>query len=120
LETTAIMGRANSMKVDVREAQISKDDFEKLKASLSGADPSTYSLIYTVNGKQVDKAGSASFRSLTTVGAYHKPGSDNSINEVVTTISNYVKTVLTSKFDQAYPEKLAAFNRQLESFAAQR
>jgi hypothetical protein len=39
---------------------------------------------------------------------------------VVTTISNYVKTVLTSKFDQAYPEKLAEFNRQLESFAAQR
>jgi len=120
LEQSAITGRANAMKLDFREANISKDDFQKLKETLSGADPSTYSLIYTVNGKQVDKAGSASFRSLTTVGAFHKPGSDNSINEVVTTISNYVKTVLTSKFDQAYPEKLAAFNRQLESFAAER
>ena len=120
LEQSAIMGRANSMKVDIREAHISKEDFEKLKATLNGAEPSTYSLIYTVNGKEVDKAGSASFRSLTTVGAYHKPGSDNSINEVVTTISNYVKTVLTSKFDQAYPEKLAEFNKQLESFASQR
>jgi len=119
LEQSAITGRTAAMKVDVREANISKANFEQLKATLAGADPSTYSLIYTVNGKIVDKAGSASYRSLTTVGAFHKPGSSSSINEVVTTISSYVKTVLTSKFNQAYPEKLAQFNRQLESFAAQ-
>ncbi len=63
--------------------------------------------------------GSASFRSLTTIGAFHKPGSSSDINEVVTTISNYVKTVLTSIFNQAYPEKLAQFNRELEGIAAQ-
>jgi hypothetical protein len=120
LEQSAITGRMPSLKLDVREANISKADFEQLKSTLAGADPSTYSLIYTVNGKQVDKAGSASYRSLTTVGAFHKPGASSSINEVVTTISNYVKTVLTSKFDQAYPEKLAQFNKQLEGFAAQR
>ena len=66
------------------------------------------------------KAGSASFNRLTTVGAFHKPGASSSINEVVTTVSNYVKTVLTSKFNEAYPEKLAQFNRELESMAAQR
>jgi hypothetical protein len=117
LEASAVTGKAATMKVDIREANVTKADFEKLKASLSGADPSTYSLIYTVNGRQVDKAGSASFRSLTTVGAFHKPGSSSDINEVVTTISNYVKTILTSKFNQAYPEKLAQFNRELEGIS---
>lgn len=118
LEQSAITGRTAAMRVDVRDVNMSKADFEQLKSTLAGADPSTYSLVYTVNGKVVDKAGSASYRSLTTVGAFHKPGSSSSINEVVTTISNYVKTVLTSKFNQAYPEKLAQFNKQLEGFAA--
>jgi len=120
LEQSAVASKAGPTKIDFREANISKTDFDRLKASFSGADPSTYSLIYTVNGRVVDKAGSASFSRLTTVGAFHKPGANSSINEVVTTVSNYVKTVLTSKFSEAYPEKLAQFNRELESMAAQR
>src|SRR5882757_129645 len=102
---------------DIRDSKFSRADFEKLKTTLKGADPSTFSVQYIVKGKTVDKLGSASFDRLSTVAIYHSPGSLSSINEVVTTISNYVKTILTSKFSQAYPEKLATINSILEASA---
>jgi len=102
---------------DVKDAKFSKEDFAKLKGVLKGADPSTYSVQYIVNGRVVDKMGSASFSRLSTVAIYHSPGSLSAINEVVTTISNYVKTVLTSKFNEAYPEKVTAINSLLEQSA---
>lgn len=105
--------------IEIKKANITPDQAAEIQKVLAGAKPETYSFTYARDGKTVSRAGSASFRQLSTVKAYTRGGAGDtkSINEALTTIDNYVKTILTSSFNQMYPEKVRQINAILEKSA---
>lgn len=109
-------------KVDIRKAKVSQSAVDSIKTILAGASPETYNFDYSVNGKSVQRLGSASFRQISTVKGYSQLGSRGGkyANEILTTVDNYVKTIWTSKFSQLYPEKVRQINQILERSAAMR
>jgi hypothetical protein len=99
---------------DVKEAEFTKAELTKIQSILKDADPSTYNLTVESSGKAT-RLGSASMRGLSTVSAYHKLGNGTKAsNEIVTTVSDYVKTVWTSAFAQKYPDKVKQINSMME------
>jgi hypothetical protein len=90
--TFATVPFLSAQKPVIRAADLSHDELTKVQAILEDADPSTYNLTVEEGGKAV-RLGSASLRGLRTASAYHKVGaSAKAGNEIVTTISDYVKT----------------------------
>lgn len=107
-------------RAEIKMATISQADVDSLKGVLAGVSPDLYNIDYAKSGKSVQRLGSASFRQISTVKGYSSLGSKGgtAANEIVTTVSNYVKTVWTSKFAQMYPEKVKAINKILEKNAS--
>ena len=105
--------------VEIKQANITPDQAAQIQKVLADAKPETYSFTYARDGKTISRAGSASFRQLSMVKAYTKGGAGDtkSVNEALTTISNYVKTILTGSFNQMYPEKVRQINAILEKSA---
>ena len=103
--------------VSVVKASFNKDELAKIQSILKDADPSTYN-VSIEQGGQATRLGSATIRGLSTVSAYHKGGNGTkAANEIVTTVSDYVKTVWTSSFASKYPDKVKAINSIMESAA---
>lgn len=109
-------------KVVFKKAKVSQSAVDSIKTILADAKPETYNFDYSVNGRSVQRLGSASFRQISTVKGYSQPGSRGGryANEIVTTVDNYVKTIWTSRFSQLYPEKVRQINQILERSAAVR
>lgn len=105
--------------VEIKKATITPEQATQIQEVLAGAKANTYSFTYAREGKTISRAGSASFRQLSTVKAYTKAGvgDTKAINEGLTTISNYVKTIVTGSFNQMYPEKVRQINKILEQGA---
>lgn len=105
--------------VEIKKANITPEQAKMIQDVLAGAKADTYSFTYARAGKTVSRAGSASFRQLSTVKAYTKAGvgDTKSINEGLTTVSDYIKTIVTGKFNQMYPEKVRQINAILEKSA---
>jgi copper homeostasis protein CutC len=102
----------------IKQADLSDKDIAEIQKILKGVDASLFSLSIEQNGK-VTRLGSATMRNLSTVSAYHKPGSQPSAaNEILTTVGNYVKTVWTSAFEKAHPDKVKQINQILEASAS--
>lgn len=106
--------------VEVKKAKISRADFAKIKEILSSAKKGSYNLAYLENGKTVQRLGSASFRQITTVKGYSALGGGKAADEILTTVSSYVKTIWTAGFAQMYPEKVRQINQILEQSAVER
>lgn len=110
---------AQAPTVDIKKAEISAEQAASIQKILATAKPETYNFTYAKDGKTLTRAGSASYRQLSMVKAYTKLGSGDtrSINEALTTVSNYVKTIVTGSFAKLYPEKVIAINKILEQSA---
>jgi hypothetical protein len=102
--------------VDIKKASITPEQAKQIQEVLAGAKADTYSFTYAREGKTISRAGSASFRQLSMVKAYTKAGvgDTKSVNEGLTTVSNYIKTIVTGSFNQMYPEKVRQINKILE------
>ncbi len=108
--------------VEIKKANVTPEQAAEIQKILADAKPDSYSFTYARGGKTITRAGSASFRQLSTVKAYTRGGAGDtkSINEALTTIDNYVKTILTTGFNRMYPEKVRQINAILEKSAAMR
>ena len=100
--------------VEVKKAKITRADFAEIKQILSGAKKGTYNVAYLERGRTVQRLGSASFRQITTVKGYSALGGGKAADEILTTVSSYVKTIWTAGFAEMYPEKVTQINQILE------
>jgi hypothetical protein len=103
-----------NQQVDVKKAKISRNDFAKIKRILASAKQGSYRVAYLENGKTVQRLGSASFQNISTVKGYSAAGGGKAADEILTTVSSYVKTIWTAGFAQMYPEKVRQINQILE------
>ena len=91
-------------------------ELETLQVLLRDVDPSKYSLSVTLDGREEVRLGNAAIRDLRTVKVIHPAGLRPGLaaNEIITTVSNYVRVIWTSKIDSIDVARVARVNALLD------
>ncbi|MBT1705309.1 hypothetical protein [Chryseosolibacter indicus] len=84
---------------DIKSVKLEKDDLVQIQELLKEVDPELYQIEVHEGGKVVDRIGSAAIYDLQKVGAYYDEtfGGSVAANEILTTVSDYIKTIWTAK-----------------------
>jgi hypothetical protein len=98
------------------KGQPTAKEVEVLQALLKDVDPSKYSLSVTLDGRDEVRMGNAAIRDLRTIKVIHPAGDRPGLaaNEIVTTVSNYVRIIWTSKLESIDVAKVARVNALLD------
>jgi hypothetical protein len=83
---------------DIKSVKLEDGDLKEVQELLSQVDPKLYQIEIHQGGKVVDRIGSAEILDLQKVGAYYNEGFGGSVsaNEILTTVSDYIKTIWTA------------------------
>lgn len=107
---------AQDRKVDIRKVQLSKSQLDEITGILKTMDPKSYNAVIVQNGKVVSRLGSANLRGLQVVGGFHAPnGNARMGNEILTSVSNYIKTIWTSDVMNNSLDKVTKINQILDA-----
>lgn len=100
---------------DIKSVKLEDGDLKEVQELLSQVDPSLYQIELHQDGKIVDRIGSAEIFDLQKVGAYYNEdfGGQVSANEILTTVSDYIKTIWTA--DILKSEKYADLVARVEN-----
>lgn len=84
---------------DIKSVQLEKGDLQQIQEILKEVDPELFQIEIHEKGKVIDRIGSAAINDLQKVGAFYDErfGGSVSANEIITTISDYIKTIWTAK-----------------------
>lgn len=96
---------------DIKSVQLEKGDLDQIQELLKEVDPELFQIEVHQGGKVTDRIGSAAIYDLQKVGAFYNErfGGSVAANEILTTVSDYIKTIWTAKLLESgrYAELIA-------------
>jgi hypothetical protein len=93
------VAKPDAIVVDIKSVKLEKNDLGKIQEILKEVDPELYQIEIHENGKIIDRLGSAAIKDLKKVSAYYAEGFGGQVsaNEIITTVSDYIKTIWTAQ-----------------------